>query len=695
MRELLTRLAWLGLDVGAEQQELERLDAERRGLVRIVPEASKAAERDLFFRARLAKRRLMMRSPALATLPPILCARRRNFEPSHNYSVILDAVGGGGGGISLLHFPSRDGQLLPGEVTPVSLFESGEGIARTPAPSPDLSQIYFGYCRTKGDYYHIWRMAADGTGLEELTHGPFHDYWPCPLPDGGLAFISTRCRQRFLCWRPQAAVLFRMNTDGSDMRPLSFANLTEWAPSVTRDGRILWTRSEYQDKGADHGHTLWTIRPDGSYPELAFGNTLLQPNGFANGREVPGSSEIVTIPISHFGDLNGPLCLVDPAQGRFNPDAVTSLTPEVPWPGAPPLSECFRDPVPLDRDHFLVSHSPRTDRRFELYVVDRFGNREWLFSDPDYSVVCPIPFRPEPQAPSVASATVPEQEEGEFFVADVYRGLGPDVPRGSVRYIRVSQEVRDDLERMEDGSYRSDHVEFMDWYASPVHRVAGPKGWPSYVAKASWGLVEVQPDGSARFPAPAGRVLYFSVLDEEFNEVQRMRSVVQLQPGEKRGCIGCHESRQAAPALGKRPLAKTLQPRQMAPWEGQGFDYAKVVQPVLNSHCVSCHNGEHPQALDLRVDRDEAGIPASYRTLIGNGLVDHFDWTYRSSPEKAAPLHFGSRRSRLVQVLTAGHHGVSLDPGDWLRVKTWIDLNCPLWPDYTNLWERAEVAGKQ
>jgi hypothetical protein len=34
------------------------------------------------------------------------------------------------------------------------------------------------------------------------------------LPDGGLAFVSTRCKARFLCWRPQAFVLFRMDAAG-------------------------------------------------------------------------------------------------------------------------------------------------------------------------------------------------------------------------------------------------------------------------------------------------------------------------------------------------------------------------------------------------------------------------------------------------------------------------------------------------
>ena len=104
--------------------------------------------------------------------------------------------------------------------------------------------------------------------------------------------MSTRCKARFLCWRPQAFVLFRMEADGSQIRPLSYANVSEWSPTVMRDGRLLWMRSEYLDKGANFGHTLWAIRPDGSHPELIFGNNTI--NCYANGREVPGTSRPLT-----------------------------------------------------------------------------------------------------------------------------------------------------------------------------------------------------------------------------------------------------------------------------------------------------------------------------------------------------------------------------------------------------------------
>ena len=52
--------------------------------------------------------------------------------------------------------------------------------------------------------------------------------------------------------------------------------------------------------------------------------------------------------------------------------------------------------------------------------------------------------------------------------------------------------------------------------------------------------------------------------------------------------------------------------------------------------------------------------------------------------EKRAPLTFGTTKSKLWEILDAGHHDVALTTDEMRRIKTWIDLNCPLWPDYVN-----------
>jgi hypothetical protein len=526
-------------------------------------------------------------------------------------------------------------------------------------------------------------VAAEGGRARQLTDGPFHDYYPCPLPDGALAFISTRCKCRFLCWRPQAFVLYRMEAGGGEPRPLSFANLSEWSPTVMRDGRILWTRSEYLDKGADFGHTLWAIHPDGTHPELIFGNDTR--NCYINGREVPGTREICCTLFSHGGDHNGPLGLVDLAKGPFDPAAITNITPDVTpryhmqWP----RQECFRDPTPLARDYFLASHAPAD--RFGLYVVDRYGNRELLYLDPAIGAMCPTPLRPVSRPPVLPrySPQAAPAEMGHFVLADVYQGLSPAVPRGKVKYLRVCQEMRSSLDRLPNGEFRKDHPAFIDWYATPINKVSGPYGWPSYVAKASLGIVPVEADGSASFYAPAGKVLYFEALDEDYNELQRMRSVVQLQPGEQRSCVGCHENRQSTSPV-RQSLAANGLPRMLeAPsWGAEPFSYERVVQPVWDAQCVRCHDAGDKRGMNLAGALDADRIPASYRTLIRGGWVHYFDETWGREHFKAPPLSFGTLKSRLWPLLCAGHYDVRLTRDQMQRVKCWIDLNCPLWPDY-------------
>ncbi|NLF68934.1 MAG: hypothetical protein GX575_07745 [Candidatus Anammoximicrobium sp.] len=721
--ELIARLDRQGLDVAAERAQAADL---RRQAVES-PESE-----SLYLAARLAKRQLFLRDPALAQIERILFAKRHPFLESHNYSEHLDGILEPGGGVYVLEIP-RDGQgcFRPDQARIRQLFDGSEGIVREPVSDYDARTVYFAYRPDKpqvegwASYWHLYAMEADGSGLRQLTDGPFHDFDAVCLPDGGVAFHSTRCKVRFLCWRPQAYVLYRMGPDGTDIRRLSHANLSEWKPSVMQSGRILWTRSEYLDKGADFGHTLWSIRPDGTHPELVFGNNT--PNCYSQAHEIPGTHEIVCTLMSH-GDHKGPIALLDRSRSPFDTAAITNITPDTrpQYQMSRSHHNTFRDPYPISPDHFLVSHNPDNQHDWALYVIDRYGNRELLYADPEISSKHPTPLCVRPRPPMLSSevnAQLAEQNLGQFVVQNVYEGLGSAVARGQAKFLQVSEELPAVLESLPCGQFCADHPPFTDFYATPIHLVRGPApgfltrtpnapsaylrtnhnwpnlvseiepglyrvreggGWPSYVAKATLGTVPIAEDGSANFLAPAGKVLYFQLLDGEYNELQRMRSVVQLQPGEQRSCIGCHEDRHSSPPPEITP-ALLQSPRRMEPppWGPQAFDYQRVVQPVLDAHCVRCHDGRQPKPSDLRGALDADRVPASYRTLIAGGWVHYFDFTYGMRHFKAEPLSFGSLQSRLWTVLADEHHtDVKLNAAERRAIKAWTDLNCPLWPDY-------------
>lgn len=724
--EMITRSAALGLEVDSERAELAELRREAR--------ESKDPNSDaLFLAAREAKRRLFFRDPRLAPLERVLFAKHHPLEPSHNYSEHLDSLFVPGGGVFVLHVPREKGRLIPARAEVKRLFDGSAGIVRHPVADYAGETIYFAYRPNEPEregwqsYWHLMAVRADGTGLRRLTDGPFHDFDPVPLPDGDIGFMSTRCQGRYLCWEPQAYVLYRMRLDGSGLRRLSFANISEWDPVVMRDGRILWTRSEYLDKGADFGHTLWAIRPDGTQPELIFGNNT--PYCYGHAREVPGTGELVCTLISH-GDHQGPIALIDLGKGRFDTEAITNITPDTRPQYQMDRShhETFRDPEAISEDHFLVSHSPGRQSHWSLFVIDRYGNRELLYSDPAISSKRPSLLGAFPVPPVLCEAHEPglaRQGLGQFMVQDVYEGLGPAVARGQAKYLQVSQEMPAPLEKLASGEFRNAHAGFQDFYATPIHLVTGPSqtyrtrtanalhphafrqgnaaatedssativernGWPSYVAKAVLGTVPIAADGSASFTAPAGKVLYFHLLDENYNELQRMRSVVQLQPGEQRSCIGCHEGRSAAPPPRRgQALLQAVKPLEPPPWGAEAFDYERVVQPVLDANCVRCHDDKSEAKLDLRGLRDSNRVPISYRSLIAGGWVHYFDWHYGARHFKAEPLTFGTTQSRLFKALNESQHAdVKLKPEEWRALKAWIDLNCPLWPDYRHRSQR-------
>jgi hypothetical protein len=244
----------------------------------------------------------------------------------------------------------------------------------------------------------------------------------------------------------------------------------------------------------------------------------------------------------------------------------------------------------------------------------------------------------------------------------------------------------------------------MRLYASPWE---SGKPAPSLQAKYVYGTVPVEADGSAYFTAPAERPIYFQALDDQHNEVQRMRSYIHLQPGERLSCVGCHEPRNSAPNSGPAdsPLALRRAPSEITPPPfGAGpFSYARLVQPVLDRRCGECHTTETPAGgVDLSSRRDTRGVPASFATLVRPRtdpprapLVHFFDnwWGISWTVPAAQPLRFGTAVSRLVEVIDSQHSGVELTaaqrermrltPGERRIVTTWIDLNCPLWDSYT------------
>ncbi|MFH1922420.1 MAG: hypothetical protein ABIP48_21365, partial [Planctomycetota bacterium] len=198
--------------------------------------------------------------------------------------------------------------------------------------------------------------------------------------------------------------------------------------------------------------------------------------------------------------------------------------------------------------------------------------------------------------------------------------------------------------------------------------------------------VPVEADGSAYFRVPAGKPLYFQAVDEEGRAVQTMRSVVYLQPGERRGCVGCHEPPGTCStvgqslALGQPPAAITPGPDGTHPWS-----YPRLVQPVLDRHCVRCHDGaEGPKKSPPILTSEPAGaFSRSYESL--KPYVRWYEWGGASiRPITTRPGQMGADESPLTKILDDATHAdhVKLPDEDRRRIYIWLDGNAPFYGTY-------------
>jgi len=123
---------------------------------------------------------------------------------------------------------------------------------------------------------------------------------------------------------------------------------------------------------------------------------------------------------------------------------------------------------------------------------------------------------------------------------------------------------------------------------------------------------------------------------------------------------------------------------------GTGFDYATVVQPVLDRYCVRCHSGPTPpKRIDLNGDKTDY-FNVSYESLArgrkraGEGEYDspYVNWipTYNGMEAnilEVTPKAWGSPRSKLADMILDGHSRVAMDDASRRRIFQWIDLNVP------------------
>ena len=554
-----------------------------------------------------------------------------------------------------------------------ALLTDETGGMRDPQVSYDGKRILFSYRPGGTEQYHLYELylaAADAPvilsevagqqpaairqsafAIRQLTSGPFDDFEPSYLPDGGIVFVSSRCKRWVNCWLTQVAVLHRCDADGSNIRELSSNNEQDNTPWPLSDGRILYTRWEYVDRSQVHFHHLWSANPDGTAQMAWFGN--LHPGiTMIDAKPIPGSDKIVASFSPGHGqrEHDGVITVVDPKAGPDAQEFARSIS----------RGSQYRDPWAFSEDCFLAAS------RDTLVLMDETGRTEELCklpaTDRAAHLEChePRPLLPRPRELVIESRTRPELATGRFLLADVGHGRNmAGVKPGEIKKLLV-----------------------LETLPMPIHYTGGmePVSYGgTFTLERILGTVPVEADGSAYFEVPAMRSVFFVALDEHDLAVKRMQSFTSVQPGEVVGCVGCHEHRAQTPttaggaALAIRKPAAKIEPIRDAP---AIFDFPRDVQPVLDALCVNCHGYEKtpqggPRAGRLLLTGDHGPLYSHsyYMLTIARLFADG-----RNQPKSNyEPRALGSSASRLLTLLDGTHYGVKATPQQQQLLRLWIE----------------------
>jgi hypothetical protein len=630
--------------------------------------------REVFEAAQRLRDRLLL---ARLDFDAMLLVKRKPYFSEQPFMDAHHLFNRPGGGIYRLSPPAPDGKLTP------VVDRLGEGVYRDVCLDFDAGQFLFSFGNGSdkwdgGQSYDIYQARVDGSKIERLTSAAKNDCEPFYLPDGKIGFTSDRSEHFVMCGgNRHSPTLFVMNADGSEVRQLSFNVFNDFNPTVLPDGRILYSRWEYNERSVTSLHNPFTMNPDGTMVAPYYGNATIRPNVVMFPRPVPGSRKIMALFTAHHGQTHGPIGLIDVRRGIDGPASIEVLTPGVPITGEKAEDSragWYSDPVPLSESTYLCSYTPTVlpwlETTWAIYVGDRHGNLALVYNDPLISCAEPVPLVPRvrPHVRQAArSDTDQTQAEATLLLSDVYVGLS-GVQRGEARYLRVLEDV--------------------PRKSVPEGGVILTSGASIYTVKRILGTVPIESDGSAHFVVPANRNVYFEVLDAQKREIQRMRSVVCLKPNEVRGCIGCHERRNMAPP-GRLPTAmlRRADHLQPPPWGTEILSFLRDVQPVLNAQCVRCHTHDRIANRVILTDDLTDQFTVGYQELLGYlSVANAMRWDNPDDVYAQPPYTYGSKTSPLAKILDAGHYDVELSAEQSDRLMQWIDANGAYYDRYEHAY---------
>ncbi len=517
--------------------------------------------------------------------------------------------------------------------------------------------------------WNLFEADIKNGGAKKLMEIPEPDielYDGTYLPDGRIIVTSNIGYQGVPCVNGNDPVgnMILYTPETKNFRRLTFDQDANWNPTISNDGKVMYTRWEYTDLTHYYSRIVMTMNPDGTEQRALYGSGYMFPNSVFDMEPIPDhSSAFVGIISGHHGVArSGRLIIFDPKKSR---KGAAGMLQEIPYRNRE-IEELVKDrlvdgvwpqfikPSPLNDKYYLVAAKLTPESLWGIYLVDVFDNVTCLYEAEGEGFISPISLCETTTPPSIPDRVKLGDKESTIFIQDIYEGEGlPGVPRGTVKELRIFTYEYAYLET------KSDH----NWHGIQ-------SGWD---LKRMLGTVPVEEDGSVIFKVPANTPIAIQPVDQDGAAIQWMRSWFTGMPGEVVSCIGCHEDLNQI-AMPKRVIASTMQPRSLTPPQGgvRSMTFDLEIQPILDRACVACHNGE--KAFDFSDNsKDQFGYGKSY--------LNFHPYIHRQGGEGdqtvLSPYEYHPNTSELVRILKKGHHNVQLTDKEWRTLYNWIDFNAP------------------
>jgi mono/diheme cytochrome c family protein len=386
------------------------------------------------------------------------------------------------------------------------------------------------------------------------------------------------------------------------------------------------------------------MNPDGTNQMIYYGN--MHPGDlYIDAKPVPDSREVIMIDSGGHGrkEHEGRVTLLSDDNGPDDPESKHYLT-----------GNGYRDPYALSKDLFIAA------RGRNLVAITRGGEEYRLFRLPESLFAKGLNLHePRPVIKHARETVIPDRTDdsetsGSMLLANVYIGrkMG-GVEKGTIKKLLV-----------------------MEPLPKPINYTGGMGPLTlggSFTLERILGTVPVEEDGSAYFKVPAKRSIFFIALDKNDDSVKRMHSFTSAMPGETTSCIGCHEERTSVLEASQTiPIAATRPASVIRKIDGvpDVFDFPRDIQPILDRHCVQCHNPNQRDGGVLLTGDRGPWFSHSYYTLT---ILQQFADGRNRDHGNYEPYAVGAAASPLMKKLRGEHYDAELSEGEIKKIRYWIE----------------------